>query len=103
MQTSLFLHGNQIRFVALGHEQVTVGAAATPLPNLASYDAGRIFRVVIRPVGAPINWRDDGIDPTDTTGFPLMADEIFVYDGADLAKFKMYGATVDTRIIYYGI
>lgn len=108
MQTGIFLHGSQIRYASLGHAQVTAGAVAVPLPSLASYDTGRISRVVIRPLANPINWRDDGTDPTATTGFPLLADEVFVYDGADLYKFKLIKNTaatadVDVRIIYYGV
>lgn len=105
MQSTLFLHGAQVRFAPIGHEQVTVGAAAVSLPGLANYDLNRITRVVLRNIAYPVNWRDDGVDPTAGTGFPLMADEVFVYDGADLTKFRLIRAAsndVDVRVIYYG-
>jgi hypothetical protein len=89
--------------VPLGHQQVTVTTAAVALPSLPEGTK----RVVIRPLSDPINFRDDGVDPTSTTGMYIFADELFVYDTEPTASFKMIRAAdaaddVDVRIAYYG-
>lgn len=86
---------------ALGHEQLTVGASAVALPNAP--DSTR--RTVIRVLGQPINWRDDDVAPTGSTGMPLLPDETLVFDG-DPSRFKVIRAAsatadADVRIAYY--
>lgn len=99
-----FEQGSVITYSALGHEQLTVGSTAVGLPNLPNLD--RLRRVVIRNLNQPINWQDDGNDPTSSTGFHALADEIVVYDGEfDLIKFiraSTATADADVRIAYYG-
>lgn len=87
----------------LGHASATVTIAAVGLPNPPALSR----RAVIRPLGQPINWRDDGVDPTAGTGMPLLADEPMVYDGEPLTNFKMIRAAsattdIDVRVAYYG-
>jgi len=83
----------------LGHQKVTVSSTAQALPSIPA----QARRAVIRPLLDAITYRDDGTDPTATTGFPILKDEVFVYDG-DLATFKMIRITIDAdvRIVYYG-
>jgi len=87
---------------SLGHASATVGTSAVGL----TAPPAETRRTVIRTVGQPINWRDDGTDPTSTTGMALLSDETLVYDG-DPALFKMIRsstatADADVRIAYYG-
>jgi hypothetical protein len=54
----------------------------------------------------PVNWRDDGTDPTSTTGMPLLKDESLVFDGT-MGNFKLIRAAsatgdADVRVAYYG-
>lgn len=87
----------------LGHFQVTVSGSAVPLPTIPP----EARRVVIRTLGQPINFRDDGTSPTGTTGFPMLADEWIVYDTVPTIDFEMIlGSTAtgdaDVRVSYYG-
>jgi hypothetical protein len=97
-------NGVQIAYIPLGHVQVSVGTTVVALPSLPARD--RIRRVTIRVLGQPINFRDDGVDPTGAVGFPLLADETLVYDG-DPELFRMRTdstatGNADVRIAYYG-
>jgi hypothetical protein len=105
---TLFLHGQQIRFINILHTKATVGTAETGLPSLPANWKDRIYRVVIRNIGQPIDWRGDGAPIDGVTDFPALADEIIVYDGADLEAFRMRRAAsatadVDVRVIYLGV
>lgn len=89
--------------VPLGHFQVTVSTAAITLPTIPA----EARRVIIRSLGQPINYRDDGTSPTASTGFPILADEWIVYDTVPTAAFKMIRAAsatadADVRIAFYG-
>ena len=102
MIVSPFLHGDQVRFLVLAHESVTVGATSTPFPNIPTGDVRKeIKRVVVRGDGA-FYWTADGSDPTGPDAFPALADEIMVWDGIDLEAFRMAaaGPDVDLRVIY---
>ncbi len=88
---------------ALGHALVTVGVTATSLPSIPA----TARRAIIRPLGQPINYRDDGTDPTGTTGFPVLKDEVYVYDGDPLSSLRMILSSTATgdaevRVAYYG-
>lgn len=87
---------------ALGHAQLTVGTSAVSLAD----PPARAKRTVIRTLGQPINWRDDGDDPTGTTGMALLEDEIVILD-ADPNKIRLIRAAAasgdaDVRVAYYG-
>lgn len=86
----------------LGHAQVTVSSVAVGLPSIPELAR----RALIRTLGQPLNYRDDGVNPTDSTGFPLLEDEAYVYNG-DMADFKMILSSAatgdaDVRVAYYG-
>lgn len=86
---------------ALDHDQITVGSSAVSLGD----PPARAKRTVIRTLGQPINWRDDGQDPTGTTGMALLADEIVVLD-ADPNRIKLIRAAdatgdADVRVAFY--
>lgn len=97
--------GLQVMYVPLGHAQVTVGASAVSLPNIPTL--WRVRRATVRAVGQPINWRDDGVDPTNTVGMKLDAGDTLVYDG-DMTKFRMITdasavGSADVRVAYHGV
>jgi hypothetical protein len=94
--------GVQVKFTALLHaENNAVGGSPVGLPSIPNED--RIRRVVIRVLLDTIYFTDDGSTPTSSHGFPIEKDETLVYDGHDLAQFKMVSAsTSDVRVIYYG-
>jgi hypothetical protein len=90
---------------ALGHGKLTVGATALGLPALP--DTDRIRRVIIRTVNQPVNLRDDGTDPTGSTGLYLAAGDTIVHDGSrpDLIKLIRAAdatADADVRVAFYG-
>jgi hypothetical protein len=97
-------NGVQIAFVALGFEQLTVGSTVVGPPNLPNVDRTR--RIVIQPLGNPLNYRDDGVDPTGSVGLQIPADSFFVFDG-DPSKLRLRTdnsaiGTADVRFGYYG-
>ena len=86
----------------LGHEQATVGTSVTTLAPPAG-----TRRVTFRTLGQPINFTDDGTDPTDATGFPLLADEVMVHDVDEPQAIKLIRsseatADADVRVMYHG-
>jgi hypothetical protein len=97
--------GNQIRYVPLGHAPITVSTVAVGLPSLPNRK--RVRRATITTKNQPICWRDDGVDPTASSGGYLSAGSTLVYDG-DMELFKMIldsGATgdADVRVAYHGV
>lgn len=101
----LFEQGLQILYNPLGVYAVTVGSSAEALPSLP--DLGKLRRVVVRGLGQPWEWRDDGVDPDGSNGFHQLADEIVVFDN-DFSQLKLVRAStatadVDMRIAYYGL
>ena len=47
-----------------------------------------IERVIVRISGGAARFRDDGVNPTSTVGFPLLQDEAIILDSAfDRLKF----------------
>lgn len=91
---------------ALGHGKVTVSSSAVGLPDLPSNPAA-IRRVVIRTVDQPVCLRDDGVDPSSTTGLYLAAGDTIVHDGSRPDLIKLIRASdatadADVRVAYYG-
>ncbi len=85
------------------HEQLTVSTIALALPNLPA-EARRVY---IFSKGQPLNFRDDGVNPTAGTGYPIPADTHFVYDNTPSSSFKLIRDSTatgdaDVRIAYYG-
>ncbi len=98
--------GMVVLHAPLGHAVLSVTTSAVALPSIPTLD--RIRRVVIRAVDQPINWQDDGVDPSSTTGMYLAAGDTLIYDGtrSDLIRLiRAASATTnaDVRIAYYGI
>lgn len=97
--------GIQVMYAPLGHAQVTVAGAAVILPSLPAI--WRVRRATIRTLLQPINWRDDGVDPTNTVGMFLDKGETLIYDG-DMTLFKMITdasatGSADVRVAYHGV
>lgn len=83
-----------------GHFTVSVTNVAVGLPSLPE----DVRRMVLRSMAAPINWRDDGTDPTLSSGMPVLTDEPLIYDGDVMSTFKMIrstGVDADVRVAYY--
>lgn len=88
--------------VALGHQKITVGTTAVGFND----PPARTKRTMIRTLGQPINFRDDGVDPDANTGMTLLKDEILIFD-ADPNQFKMIrtaaaSGDADVRVSFYG-
>lgn len=99
-----FEQGLMITMSPLGHFSLTASSAAVGLPNLP--DLQRLRRVVILPQDNPVRFRDDGTDPTPTTGMKVFSNQFLVYDSSfDVIKFvKDTAATSDVTVLvaYYG-
>ena len=73
-----------LRAVPLGFQQISVGSSAGGL----TVPAGADF-AIMRASTADVSWRDDGIAPTASVGFPLLHTDVdpFEYHG-DLGAFE---------------
>lgn len=101
----MFEQGVVVQFIGHGHEAVSVGASVETLPP-PSVDWSRIRRVVVRNLGQPIDWTNDGNDPDGVASFKSLADEIIVLD-TDFENFRMTASpdatgAADVRIAYFG-
>lgn len=78
---------------ALGYQQITSLSSATALtvPNGASM-------AIITPETQAVRWRDDGIDPTATVGYPLAVGTELIYTAAQLSKLKFIEQTASAKI-----
>lgn len=70
-----------------GYQQITDVSSATGLtvPSGAT-------QAIITVEAAAVRWRDDGSDPTDDVGMPLVSGQTFQYNG-DLAAIKFIDQT----------
>lgn len=87
-------------FTPLGNPRQTIGATAA---LLASVPAGT-SHALIRVITGSVTFRDDSIDPTPTTGFPLEAGDTLRYDG-DFTKLKLVrsgSSDATIAVAYYG-
>lgn len=85
---------------ALGYQQMAVPAdsvSAAPVPP-----AGTIV-ALMKIEGAPVRYRDDGADPTQSIGMPLSIGESMAYD-AVMLDMRLIGqqAGAIVNIAYYG-
>lgn len=98
--------GMVVQHSPLGHESLTVGVSAIGFADLPEVD--RVRRVVIRTLNQPVCWRDDGTDPTSSTGMYLGSGDTLVYDATEPNELKFIRASdatgdADVRVAYYGI
>jgi hypothetical protein len=98
----LFEQGQVVQYDTLKHASVSLSTTTEPLPD-PGVDWGRVRRVVVRNLGAAMDWQSDGNDP-GTDAFRSLADEIVVLD-IDFQQFRMKAVTgtVDVRIAYFGV
>lgn len=82
----------------LGYQQFTPAAStALTVPAGTSY-------AIITPLTQGIRWRDDGIAPTATVGYPLAAGSELRYNGANLSALRIIQqtASAEVNVMYYG-
>ena len=90
---------------SLGYQRITSLAAAAALtvptrdPNGLS---ARPSLALITPLTQSVRWRDDGVDPTATSGMPLLAGVTLQYDG-DLTRIRFIetAASAELNVSYY--
>lgn len=84
---------------AKGYEQLTSLAAATPL----TIPPGTISIVVTCEV-AVVRFRDDGVDPTASVGFPLAIGAVYTFTVAQASqlRFIQSGLGGILNVCYYG-
>lgn len=90
--------GQQRSLHPAGHTQDTVSGVTKLAGGVLPAD--NIERVTVRVSNAPVRFRDDGVDPTGTTGFPLLADETITFDSAfDDIRFIADATAVGTPVL----
>ncbi len=73
----------------LGYVQDAVLTASQGLPSIP---AGATY-ALIQAEAQSIRWRDDGVDPTASTGMLLTAGSSFMYSSGPLANVRVIEAT----------
>lgn len=85
---------------ALGYQQIgltTDAVSAAPAPPAGTTVA------LMKVEGAPVRYRDDGADPTQSIGMPLTVGESMVYDAVMLdMRLIAQQAGAIVNIAYYG-
>lgn len=86
----------------LGYQQITNLSSAASL----SIPAGTRL-ILITPEAQAVRWRDDGINPTSSVGYPLAAGAELRYTGwADAQpnlKFIEQAASARLNVMYYAL
>lgn len=85
---------------ALGYTQVTNLTAAV---GVGTIPAGA-ETVLLQCTGQNVRYRDDGTDPTTTIGMVLVANTIYEFTVAQIARMKLIetAATAVLNISFYG-
>jgi hypothetical protein len=88
-----------------GYQQITSLSSSTALTVPATDVAGIVGSPVaafIRCETQGVRWRDDGVAPTASVGFPLSPGDVLVYDG-DLKKIRFIeqAASAKLNVVYY--
>ena len=88
-----------------GYQQITSLSSSTGLTVPATDVAGISGSPVaayIRCETQGVRWRDDGVAPTATVGFPLSPGDVLEYDG-DLKsiRFIEQAASAKLNVVYY--
>lgn len=89
----------------LGYQQITSLSASTgltvPIRDINGLSVKPMV-AVIRCETQAVRFRDDGVAPTSTVGFPLSVGDILEYDG-DLNKIRFIEQTASAKIdvLYY--
>jgi len=96
-QANPFITGPNVR-KALGYQQLTNVSSSTAL----TVPAGTSF-VLIQAEAQAVRWRDDGVAPTASVGYPLPAGSELVYTGSDatLLRFIQQTAGAILNVCYY--
>jgi hypothetical protein len=83
--------------VCLGYQQITSLSSSTAL----TVPSGATLAVIV-PEVQPVRWRDDGVNPTVTSGMPLGVDTVLSYDG-DLQRIRFIEQTASSalNVSYY--
>lgn len=90
---------------SLGYQRITSLSAAAALTVPARDPNGLSCKpsfALITPLTQTVRWRDDGVDPTGTSGMPLLAGVTLQYDG-DLTRIRFIetAASAELNISYY--
>jgi hypothetical protein len=86
--------------VTLGYQQITSLSSSTglTLPQTDAFgNAVKPLLAVITPETQAVRYRDDGIAPTATVGFPLAVGQVLSYDG-DLTKLRFIEQTGSAKL-----
>lgn len=75
----------------LGYKQITVAASTAIVPPVGA------LRALIRTETQDVRWRDDGVAPTATVGFPLAVGDTLEYTG-DLTAIRFIEQTASAKL-----
>lgn len=86
---------------SLGYVQFAAGSLATPQPLVVPVGTTVIE---LRCEAQAVRFRDDGVNPTATVGFPLAVGEVMQYTSSSSPSFRVIeqvgGAVLN--VIFYG-
>lgn len=85
----------------MGYQQITSlsSAAGLTLPsqNQKGVDVGAPTMALLQAETQNVRWRDDGTDPTSSTGMRLLVGQTLSYDG-DLSKLRVIEETASAKL-----
>jgi hypothetical protein len=83
----------------LGYQQITNVSASTAL----TVPAGTSLALVV-PQTQAVRWRDDGVAPTASIGYPLAVGQELRYDGSNIVALRFIEQTASAalNVSYYG-
>lgn len=84
---------------SIGYQQITDLSSAQGL----SLPVGTVW-ALIRPENCSVRWRDDGVNPSSSVGYPLQVSEELEYTGTELSALRVIqqspGAVLN--VLYFG-
>lgn len=84
-----------------GYSQTVAIDASSPLASVIPPGSALAF---VKVAAQAARWRDDGVPPTATVGFPLAVGELLVYQG-NLSAFRIISSVAgsELNVSFYGV
>lgn len=95
---------NNISYDALGYGQLTSLSSAVAISSVTGGIPAGTEQVAIQAETQNVRYRDDGTSPTASVGMIFVANSIYVFNVAQIARMKVIEATASAKlnISFYG-
>ena len=98
------MQSNFVAKKALGYAQLTAIDASTLVSSVAGGIPIGTTMILITPQTQAVRWRDDGVVPTATVGYPLAVAAELIYTAQSMANLRFISqvAGAAINIAFYG-